>query len=218
MKEVLDAALRLLDRDGLEGLTMRRLADEAGLGVMTLYGYVRTKDELLGMLGAHAFRDVDIPDGEAPLWTEQLTSALHSLHSVFNRHPGIVDLLIAQVVTGPALNHVRNGLLGILIRAGFGARDAVEAYGSLVLYAFGFAIAERTRRRDGEHPILDPPYGPLDDFPYLRAVAAEYPARVSPDAFKLGLDHLVAGLAATLSGAARGSRARRSRPQHGTLR
>jgi AcrR family transcriptional regulator len=194
MEEVLDAALRLLDRGGIDELSMRRLADEVGLGVMTLYGYVRTKEELLGELGAHALAHVVLPDDSDQPWDEQLVRALGELHEAFSRHPGIVDLLIAQVVTGPALNHVRNGLLGILVRAGFDIDTAVEAFGSLVLYVFGFAVAERTRQSIETTDLAEARYGPLDDFPYLKLAAERYPDRISPSTFGFGLRQLVEGL------------------------
>jgi AcrR family transcriptional regulator len=189
LEDLLDAAIGLLDRDGLGGLTMRRLADEAGIGVMTLYGYVRTKEELLGALGGRALSRVSVPNDPAGDWSEQLREAIRNLHDALQEHPGLVDLLIGQVVTGPTLNHIRNGLLGILIRAGFPADEAVEAFGALVNFAFGFAVAERTRHH--------PEYGTHDratdgqDFPYLTATAEVYPSRVSNSAFEYGLELLI---------------------------
>jgi AcrR family transcriptional regulator len=194
IEDLLDAALRVLDRDGLEGLTMRHLADEVGIGVMTLYGYVRTKDELLGQLGAHALARVAIPDEQSAGWPAQIALALRNLLSVFKEHPGMVDLLVAKVVTGPALNHVRDRLLGILIRAGFNAADAVDAFGALVLYTFGFAVAERTRHEPADTPASGLVYEPLEEFPYLRMAASEYSSRFSDRAFELGLGHLLEGL------------------------
>jgi hypothetical protein len=76
---------------------------------MTLYGYVRTKEELLGALGGRALSRVSVPNDPAGHWTEQVREAIRNLHNALQEHPGLVNLLIGQVVTGPTLNHIRNG-------------------------------------------------------------------------------------------------------------
>ena len=93
---VLEAAAQLVDAEGLEALTMRRLAEAAGVGVMTLYTYVQTKDEVVDALCAVALAQV-AADARLDLpWQDQLRIAITDLYETLQRRPGVVDLLVAR--------------------------------------------------------------------------------------------------------------------------
>jgi AcrR family transcriptional regulator len=200
---VLEAALRLIDAEGLGALTIRRLADELGMGAMSLYRYVRTKEEIVeGVYGLALDRlstDVD----PAQPWDEQLTVAIRHLHATLQEHPGVVELLIARSRPGQAIDRVRETLLGILRRAGFGNRDAIKAMGAAVSCALGFALAERVRSGDGDPAEQFARLESLsaDEFPYLAEAAGEYEQHVSDEAFEYALAHLVAGMRKDLESA-----------------
>jgi AcrR family transcriptional regulator len=194
--EVLEAALALIDDEGLDALTMRRLAEELGVSVMSLYGYVRTKEEIVdGVYGLALERLNTDLDRDAP-WDEQLTTAIRHVHTSLHAHPGLVELLIARSVPGSGIDLVRENLIGILRRAGFPKREALQAHGACMAYAMGFAVAERARPDTGSpsEQFARLRSLPPEEFPYLSEVAAEYGSHLSGDAFEYGLAHLVGGL------------------------
>jgi AcrR family transcriptional regulator len=196
--EIFEAALRLIDRHGREALTMRRLAQELGIGTMTLYGYVSTREELLdgvgGILLHRLAHDVDSTE----TWDQQLIRAINELHAVLRAHPGAIELLTAQALPGPALDAIRETLLAILIRAGLDNTTAAETLGALVSYAVGFALT--ARGRSGTHAANEAKRLrglPNDRYPNLVAIADEYAVHTSREAFDRGLNHLVAGIQPT---------------------
>src|ERR687885_793948 len=89
---VLAAALRVADTEGLEALTMRRVAGALEIPVMTLYGVVRTKDEILAGLARLALGDVHADQPEDAPWAEQLISLIGKLRHALSAHPGVVEV------------------------------------------------------------------------------------------------------------------------------
>jgi AcrR family transcriptional regulator len=195
LDEVVGTALRLIDDEGLEALTMRRLAEELDVTAMSLYSYVRTKEELVDGVYALALEQLNAEIDHSAPWDQQLRDAIRHVHDCFRRHPGLLELFFARSVPSAGIDRVREELLGILRRAGFSPRDAVLAHGSCVSYAMGFAVAERARR-GGPPPAqyIQPDSLPRDEFPYLTEAAADYGAHLSDEAFEYGLVHLIAGL------------------------
>ena len=200
VEEVLSTALRLIDDEGLEALTMRRLAEELGVTAMSMYTYVRTKEEIVDGVYALALAQIESDVDRSATWDEQLATAIRRIHDVFSDHPGLLELFFARSVPSAGIDRVREELLGILRRAGFGARDALLAHGSCISYAMGFAVAERARR-GGPAPAqyIRPESLAADDFPYLSEAAADYGSHLSEEAFEYGLAHLIAGLRSDLS-------------------
>lgn len=193
---ILEAALALLDREGLSALTMRRLGDELGVGTMTLYGYFRSKEELLdAVVDAGASRmSVDQVDGT---WRERLRHLVVGLQRALVEHPGVVELRLARPLVTPGALELTEVGMEILREAGFGKRDAARAYRTLFLYAFGFsAFGPGLRGSDDREQVREvlstlPP----ERFPWLLE-AAEEAAEAMADAtvFEFGLDRLLDGL------------------------
>src|SRR3954471_13157221 len=97
---VLQAALTLLDSDGADALTMRRLADALGVSPMALYRHVRTKEEINEGLADLALESLDIePDPAAP-WPDQLATIFRNIHAALLAHPAMIQILMSQPVTG----------------------------------------------------------------------------------------------------------------------
>src|SRR5205809_231015 len=78
---------------GVEGLSMRRLARECGVGAMTLYGYVRTKDELLEMLLDRRLAAIELPAGDTQEWRERLADEFHAVRRTFHEHPELLPIV-----------------------------------------------------------------------------------------------------------------------------
>jgi AcrR family transcriptional regulator len=186
---------------GLAGLTVRRLADDLGLGVMTLYNYFRTKEDLLDEVCGHALSAVRADlDPTAP-WDKQITTAIRDLHEALADNPGVVDIFVARSVYGPTLDHVRETLLGILRRAAFPKRQAVHALGAVVSYAVGFTLTERARSPKVASQSVGIRFQNLSDeeFSYLSDAGEDYLEYMSEGAFEYGLRHLVNSLRAELA-------------------
>ncbi|BDB44220.1 MULTISPECIES: TetR/AcrR family transcriptional regulator [Mycobacterium] len=187
--EILDAALTIVDREGLAALSMRRLAEAADIGVMTLYGFFESKDDLVSQLGTHAMGSIAPAPDPALSWRDQLKTELGKLRTALREHPGLIELLGFQDDEAPSADRQRDGLLGILRNAGIDDRTAVDGLGSLVALTLGFAVGARARNiglNDHAYERL----GKLspDDYPHLTAMAGEYAQHWSERAFEYGVN------------------------------
>jgi AcrR family transcriptional regulator len=193
--DVLVAALGVIDRGPPEAFTMRRVADELGIGVMTLYGYVASKEELLEGATLLAFAQAHVESDPAGSWDERLRNEVRGFHALARRHPHLVTLVLAQRSAAPGLFRMRERMLDALLSSDFTAPAALRALGVLLNYALGFASAQA-----GAAPIDLPERIrelPGDEFPRLSGLASSYEAHLSDEAFEAGLEWLLAGLAAT---------------------
>jgi AcrR family transcriptional regulator len=208
---VLETALRVIDREAPEAFTMRRVADELGVGVMTLYGYVRNKEEIVEGVTALALAEgLHQPPPDAS-WEDQVRADVEHLHDLCRRHPNLVTLVLGQTAASPGLFRLRERMLGTLLAAGFDGVTALHALGILTSYALGFGglqasaapidLPERIREL------------PASDFPHLADAADGYDAHLSDEAFQRGLGFILRGLRADLEEG--GSRARRTRLRGG---
>lgn len=193
---VLRAALRLVDRDGLAALTMRRLAADLGVGVMTLYGYVRTKADLLDGITQVALEPLAAQPPAEGRWDEQLATAIRTLYAVFQAHPGATQILADGVTPGPALDPVRESLLAVLRAAGFDRREAVVFLHTVFSYVLGFAVVAGHRPGPSPKERKRVASLPRADFPHLADSADEFSERFSPDSFEAGLELILTGLRA----------------------
>jgi AcrR family transcriptional regulator len=197
--EIAEAALAVVDREGLDALSMRRLAAELGLGTMTLYGYFATKDELLDAVVARAAtgsRPISVADGP---WDERLRTLARKWHANLARHPSLVALRMRGPIVGPEAFRLTEVGLAALRDGGFAPEEAARAFRVLFLYVFGTATFNdrevgTARRRELAVSILSLPE---DEFPVLSAMPAEIGASMGGDEqFEFGLDLIIAGLAA----------------------
>lgn len=92
---IVDAADELVAADGFDGLSMRKLAKACDVGVMTLYGYVRTKDDLLAALAERAIGDLDLPAGPGADWSYRVAATFHALRRALLEHPNLVAVVAA---------------------------------------------------------------------------------------------------------------------------
>ena len=134
--EIARAALRMIDEEGIDALSMRRLADQLGVGTMTLYGYFRSKDELLGGAVAAAAEDFEfeMPDGDV---RERARAHIHAVRDVLERHPSLPQLRGRQPIVEAAAFRMSEPGMQILLDAGFPPDEAARAFRVLFVYIFG---------------------------------------------------------------------------------
>jgi AcrR family transcriptional regulator len=139
---VLRAGLALADREGADSLTMRRLAAELDCGVMTLYGYVRDRDDLVG--GVVGLLTAEVESGVEPggSWPDVARQGANAYRAMARRHPGAFPLLAlsgaAQAVVEPYLERI----VAAYVRAGLGEREARELLGVVDSFCSGFLLME----------------------------------------------------------------------------
>jgi AcrR family transcriptional regulator len=207
---VLSTALELVDTEGLDALTMRRLGQELGRDPMSLYRYAANRAALLDGVTELVLNELAIfPDD--PDWQAQLRRIGHDLRLLALRHPNVVPLLVTRPLSTPLglrpLGTLRplEQILALLIEAGFNPADALHVYRAYYGFLYGHLLNEL------QEYIVDPEENeailrlglhrlPAKDFPHLRAlgpVLAEYDGA---DELDQGLSILLTGLTAQLSG------------------
>jgi AcrR family transcriptional regulator len=203
-ERVARAALAYLDSHGLDGLSMRRLAGELGVGTMTLYHYFPSKRELLDAVVEIAFADEKLPPLEGS-WRDRLRSLSRAGRAALSRHPSLVAIRARQpILQADALRFSELGL-GILEEAGFEREEAVKAFRLLFTYTLGFAIlspetAEKEARGSARAALaaLPPEY-----YPRLSEAVDEAAEAMAGDAvFDYGLERILDGLEARRAGPA----------------
>jgi len=123
---VVEAALGLLDDVGVEGLSMRRLAERLGVKAASLYWHVKNKEELLGLLADEICAGVREPDPDLP-WRERAEALARENRRVLLLHRDAARILAGTVPEGPNRLRLAETMLGTLLEAGFSRRDAVRA-------------------------------------------------------------------------------------------
>jgi AcrR family transcriptional regulator len=211
-ERVFRAAVDLADREGLESLTMRKLAGELGVGAMSLYYYVPNKDELVTGMVDIVFSEIELPPGDVD-WRAAMRRRALSTREALNRHRWAVGLMESQAMPGPASIRLHDAVLGCLREAGFSIEMTIQAYSVLDAYIYGFALQEKTvpfdsaedaaslaqeQVRQLEAQAQDQRLAALaDEYPYIAEVVAGHVAKVGYDfghAFEYGLDLILDAL------------------------
>jgi AcrR family transcriptional regulator len=211
-ERVLRAAVELAARDGIESLTMRKLADELGAGAMSLYHYVPNKEELLDGMVDIVFSEIELPTTDVD-WKTALRRRAFSTREVLNRHRWAVGLMESRVTPGPASLRLHDAVLGCLREAGFSIEMTIQAYSVQDAYIYGFALQEKSvpfesageaaavaeeQVREFAELAEERQFAELaEEFPYLAEVVAGHVAKVGYDfaaAFEYGLDLILDAL------------------------
>jgi AcrR family transcriptional regulator len=208
------AALERLDVEGIGGLSMRRLAEELGVGTMTLYGYFRSKDELLDAVVDAGFADYE-PPAEHTDVRESLRAFVLAARDVLARHPALAEIRGSGPILRPRGFQVTDLGIRLLTEWGLDAEDAARSFRLLFDYVFGYAIVNRRppsaelRREALASLVALPP----EEFPNVTAVSAEMAEAVGGEGqFEYGLDLILDGIEARLGATRAGTRARPAAP------
>jgi AcrR family transcriptional regulator len=193
---VAQAALDFLDQHGLEALSMRRLATELGVGTMTLYGYFRSKDELLDAVVDTAVAGRVSPHLEGS-WQDRLRQLMRATRSGLGRHPALVKLRVQRPVLRPEALRFCENTMEILREAGFEPGEAARAFRLFFTYVFGFAAfspagseEDAAKRSRQAMRALAP-----DEYPAMAEASEELAlAMAGADTFDFGLDLIIEGL------------------------
>ena len=200
-RRVVDEAIRLADRDGVDGLSMRLLAGALGAGAMSLYRYVANKDALLNAMIDIVFEEIEFSTEDAD-WQSAMRQRAVSTRQVLARHPWAIGLLESRTSPGPANLRHHEAVTACLRKAGFPVLMATHANWLLDSYTYGFVLQEARLPFDTADSLATMaedvylPQLPPDEFPYLNESAAALAAvgYVPAEEFMFGLDLVLGAL------------------------
>ena len=218
---VLRTALEIIDRDGVESLSMRRLGQRLGRDPMAFYRYAPSKAAMLDGVVELVLDQLQV-DTTDPDWAGQLRAVARSYRDLAQRHPRIVPLLVTRPLATPLglrpLGTLRplEAILQLLTRAGFTDVDALHTYRSVIGFLHGHVLDELQELVDNhdetDHLLrLGLQRLPLREFPLLRGLAPELAGYDGAAELERGLDIVLSGLHAQLPTANPQPRVRRGR-------
>jgi AcrR family transcriptional regulator len=204
---VLTAALDIIDRDGIEGLSMRRLAQALDRDPMALYRHAPNKAALLDGVAEMVFEQLTV-DPADPDWAAQLRAVAHDFRQLALAHRRVVPLLVTRPLATPlglrppGILRPLEAILELLTRAGFSASEALHIYRALFGFLYGHVLNELQEiienhdetddlLRLGLHRL------PIREFPNLRRLAPVLASYDGAAELERGLDILLTGLAST---------------------
>jgi AcrR family transcriptional regulator len=214
-EDVLATALRLIDEDGVEALSMRRIGRALGRDPMRLYRFAASKEELLDGVVELVLGELRVPT-ESGNWEDVLRRTAHGYRDIALAHPHVVPLMVTRPLATPLalrpLGTLRplEDLLELLVRAGFDERGALHAYRFYLGFLQGHVLNELQERvydpeetddllRLGLHRL------PAKEFPRLRSLATELAAYDGLGELEEGLEAVIGGLRRQLEGARKGA-------------
>ena len=207
--QIVAATIGILDTEGLEAFSMRRLAQQLGAGVTSLYWHVRNRDQLLDLALDEVLGEVPLDDDPSRPWQERAARFVRLFRSVLMRHRGVAQLAGARLTLGPNAIAGSDALVGVLRSAGFEGPRLGLAFGALLNFASGSAVMDSRAVSGSDTEGLSYEELRAKSIEMLRAVPAEeYPnlastvediAAPSPDEqFEYALQALLSGLAVDL--------------------
>jgi AcrR family transcriptional regulator len=197
---VLDSAVKLADRGGLESLSMRKLGQELGVEAMALYHHFANKDEVIDGMVDLVFGEIDLPFSGAD-WKIAMRQRALSLRDVLLRHRWALALMESRRKPGPANLRHHDAVIGSLLSAGLDMPTIAHAYSLLDSYIYGFALFAMNLPFDPSEEVAELGEAtlrafPADAYPNLVAyTSAMRPGYNYGDEFEYGLDLILDGLA-----------------------
>jgi AcrR family transcriptional regulator len=206
---VLAAALAIIDRDGADALSMRRLARAVGRDPMILYRHAPSKAALLDGVAETVLTQLDV-NAHDPDWAGQLRAVARNYRALALAHPHVVPLIVTRPLATPlglrppgTLRPLED-ILALLTRAGFSGPDALHIYRALFGFLHGHVLNELQELvenpdetddllRLGLHRL------PITEFPLLRSLAPALAAYDGAAELERGLDILLEGLTTALA-------------------
>jgi AcrR family transcriptional regulator len=210
LDQIADAAIRIADTEGLEALTMRRLATEIGAGAMSLYRYVSGKTDIVDLMSDRVLGEIELkPYAD---WRSGLLWLARALRDHMHRHPWLAMVPRSATPLGPHGLHLTEHLMGIMDGLGLSIDEMMVSVGLVTIYVHGtvqqeLAMAERLRQAgmtmeqwmhlNGGYirRLLE-----SDGHPMLKRIIidAQWPHLGPDQAFEYGLERVINGIAATV--------------------
>ena len=200
-ESILDSALVLIDRDGLDALSMRRLAAELGIGTMTLYGYFADKQALLDALVDSVAAAAPLPPARGT-WRERVAAVMTRLYEALTAHPALARLRAAQPIATPVAFRFTEAALAALRDGGFDAHESARHFRTLFVFTFGAAVFGSVPSPDERARVAGAVAAlPADEYPTLTGQWGQLLDTLDGAAqFAHGLELLLDGIEASAKG------------------
>jgi AcrR family transcriptional regulator len=187
---IVDVATAVIDAEGLDALSTRRLARELGVQAPSLYNHFATKDEILDAVCDAIVAQVDLAMLGREPWPEALKAWARAYRAAFREHPNVVPFLARGPARRPAALRLADAVYGALVDAGWSPSYATRIGATMRYFVAGSALGSFALG------FVDDPALYEGAYPHLRdayRLAGQH-ARIDDGAFELGLDALVDGL------------------------
>ena len=215
-RQIVAEALAFVDAEGVDALTMRRLADRLGVYPTAVYWHAGSKATLLAAVCERALADMELPPVDTERWQDWLRAMARSARVALHTHPNIVPVLAAQLQVTTSSFPLAESVLTVLEGAGFHGERLTDAYNTTIGFLFGFLFGELSaeppeadenwtsafrRRLDAVDPATAPTLAA--NLPTLagKAFMLRWESgqhRPMDSGFEMALEVLLAGLAAVL--------------------
>ncbi|MBE1876588.1 TetR/AcrR family transcriptional regulator [Myceligenerans pegani] len=138
--QIVSAAIELLDADGIDGLSMRRLGHRLGSAATAVYWHVEDKDNLVGLAADELWGEVDLPDLDQVDWRTAATSMAAGMHAMLGHHPWLMQALSNHPVYGRGKARYDDHALAVFEKAGFVEAAADQASATVFVFVLGCAL------------------------------------------------------------------------------
>lgn len=202
-ERVIQAAVALADADGVEGLTIRKLAAELGVKPMTIYYYVPTKEAIVDGMVDLVFSEIALPPTDTD-WKTAMRQRSTSARSVLAAHPWATPLMESRRTPGPATLRHHDAVIGCLRAGGLSIEMTAHAYALIDAFVYGFALQEASLPATAGDDMTDLAQSisgamPAGDYPHLMELTEDHVLQPGYDfglEFDFGLDLILDGLEA----------------------
>jgi AcrR family transcriptional regulator len=190
---IAQAALDVLDRDGLDALSMRRLGAELGVEGMAIYRHFPNKAAVLAGVVEVLLAELEIPAPSPDVaWQLVLKDVSRAYRALLLGHPNAIPLLATLPLTDPAAARAAGAVMALVRAAGFDAQTALKTLATITSYVVGVAqweVGTAPYRAEGRDVTL-----PADADPYLVELLPQLAEDDCDETFEFGLDVIVRGL------------------------
>ncbi|QEV19169.1 TetR/AcrR family transcriptional regulator [Streptomyces alboniger] len=206
-EQIVGEAVRLLDADGLEALSMRKLGTRLDAGATSLYRHVANKDELIELVVDEVYGELAVPAATGPAdWRDAAARSAYSLRAMILRHPWVASVLgqVGLIHLGPNVTRMSERMAAVYGAAGFPAEETEQALSTVISYVIGMATSEaaylsliaRSGRTEREFAasLRGSEQGSGE-----REPGDEDPARAREETFDYGLQRVLDGLGVRLT-------------------
>ncbi|MFJ2030885.1 TetR/AcrR family transcriptional regulator [Streptosporangium sp. NPDC087985] len=177
--QIVRVAVQLLDAEGLEALSMRRLATRLGSGATSIYWHVATKDDLLELVLDEVYGEFTILDAEETTWHDAASSFAYGMRQALLRHPWAITLVGTLPAIGPNAMRLMSRLARTFEHAGFRGPDQDYAASALLSYVMGVTTPEISWKALLAKAGLGPDEWNAAVQPAVRRAAADYPELIA---------------------------------------
>lgn len=200
---ILDAGLAILKTDGLDAVTMRRVAGALDTGAASLYVYVANRDELYEKMLGRVIDGIPTEPIDPARWREQLMALLKTMLEALEAYPGVARVALASVPRGDGAMRVADTILGLLLAGGIKPKDAAWGLDVIPLFVTATAVetavhTERDHTEEEWIADLDTTLNQLDAarFPHMAAHAEDMTSGLGDERFTFGIDLMIDGMLA----------------------